>query len=59
MQLLATINHGDTPLEEAVRCRRLPLRVLDVESGAELEVREGAFQLSLERWGARALEIGR
>jgi len=57
-QLLVAINHGDAPLEEEVRCRRPPRRVVDVESGEELEVREGKFQLSLGPWGVRVLEIG-
>jgi len=54
-QLLVAINHGNIPLEEEVRCRRPPCRVLDVESGEELEVREEAFRLSLEPWGVRVL----
>jgi len=58
-QLLVVINHGDAPLEEEVRCRRPPCRVVDVESGEELEVREETFRLSLEPWGVRVLEVGR
>jgi len=59
VQLLVAINHGDAPLKEEVRCQRPPRRVLDVESGEELEVREGKFHLSLGPWGVRVLEIGR
>jgi len=58
-QLLVAINHGDAPLEEEVRCRRPPGRVLDVESGDELEIQEGTFRLSLGPWGVRVLEIRR
>ncbi|HIQ05544.1 MAG TPA: hypothetical protein EYH31_07580 [Anaerolineae bacterium] len=57
-QLLVAINHGNAPLEEEVRCQRPPRRVLDVESGDELEVQERTFRLSLEPWGVRVLEIG-
>ena len=57
-QLLVVINHSDAPLEEQVHCRRLLQRVVNVESGNELEVREGTFRLSLEPWGVRVLEIG-
>ncbi len=56
-QLLVAINHGDASLEEAVCCRRPVDQVLDVESGDELEVREGTFQLSLKPWGVRVLEV--
>ena len=56
-QLLVVINHGDASLEEEVRCRQSPGRVVDVESGDELEVREGTFQLSLEPWDVRVLEV--
>jgi len=58
-QLLVAINHGDISLEEEVRCRRPPGRVLDVESGDELEIQEGTFRLSLGPWGVRVLEIRR
>ena len=57
-QLLVVINHADASLEEGVHCRRPPSRVVDVESGEELEVREGAFRLSLEPWGVRVLIVG-
>lgn len=58
MRLLVAVNQSDAPLEEEVRCERPPRRVLDVESGEELEVREGKFRLSLKPWGVRVLEIG-
>jgi len=41
-----------------MRCRRPPRRVVDMESGEELEVREGTFRLSLEPWDVRVLETG-
>ncbi len=55
-QLLVAINHGDAPLEVEVQCRQPLRRVLDVESGDELEVREGKFRLTVEPRGARVLE---
>jgi hypothetical protein len=57
-QLPVAIKHSDAPLEEEMRCRRPPRRVVDMESGEELEVREGTFRLSLEPWDVRVLETG-
>jgi len=57
-ELLVAINHGDAPLEEEVRCRRPLSRVVDVESGEQLEIQEGTFRLSLEPWGVQVLETG-
>ena len=56
-QLLVAINHSDAPLEEEVHCQQPPCRVLDVESGDELEIQEGTFRLSLGPWGVRVLEL--
>ena len=57
-QLLVAINHSGASLEEEVYSQRPPRRMLDVESGEELKIQEGVFQLSLGPWGVRVLNIG-
>ena len=56
-QLLVAINHSDASLEEEVHSQRPPRRMLDVESGEELKIQEGVFQLSLGPWGVRVLKV--
>lgn len=56
-KLLVAINHSDNSLEEEVRFRKTPRHAADIESGEELEIKEGAFRLSLGPWGVRVLKI--
>ena len=57
-RLLLVINHSDSPVEGKVHIRFPLARVRDLESGAEVEVREGMLELHLEPWEVKALKLG-
>ncbi len=57
-RLLVAINHSDAPLEEEIHSKEPLRRVLDIESGKELELNGRVLRLSLGPWGVQVLEIG-
>ncbi|MBC7345747.1 MAG: hypothetical protein H5U03_10075, partial [Clostridia bacterium] len=56
-KLLVAINHSDIPLEEDVCSQKVLNRVVDIESGDELEIQGSKFRLPLGPWGVRVLKI--